>query len=427
LRQPSNRRSRAGEVLAIVVGGGPAPGINGVISSITIEAVNEGKQVIGIVGGFRSLFRGDRKAAMPLTIEKVSRLHATGGSILKTLRDFPEETAERFRTLMSTLRALKVRYLVTVGGDGTLYMARWIEQAAKGSIAVAHVPKTIDNDIPLPGGTPTFGYETARHWGVEIVGNLMEDARTTERWYFVSTMGRNAGHLAMGIGKAAGATITLIPEEFKEKALPIRTVADTLEGAIIKRRAVGKDYGVAVLAEGIAGRFDMQELSRFEHLERDEIGRVRLSKIRLGGLLKEMVQGSLRKRGLDITIVDKRIGYELRAAAPIPFDSEYTRNLGFGAVRYLLLGGTGSMIVYYEGRLKAVPFVELTEPLTGKSILRYVDVASETYLVARQYMIRLEESDFVGDRLKGLAHAGRMTEAEFKKRFSYLFEKTECP
>jgi 6-phosphofructokinase 1 len=130
---------------------------------------------------------------------------------------------------------------------------------------------------------------------------------------------------------------------------------------------------------------------------------------------------------LDITIVDKRIGYELRAAAPIPFDSEYTRNLGFGAVRYLLLGGTGSMIVFYEGRLKAVPFVELTEPKTGRTILRYVDVASETYLVAREYMIRLERSDLGGDRLKRLAHAGRMTESEFRKRFSYLFERTECP
>lgn len=416
-----------GEVIAIVVGGGPAPGINGVISAVTIEAVNEGKQVIGIVGGFKSLFNGDKKAAIPLTIEKVSRIHASGGSILKTLRDFPDETKEKFKTLMSTLRALKVRYLITVGGDGTLYMARWIERAAKGSIAVVHIPKTIDNDVPLPGGTPTFGYETARHWGVEILENLMEDAKTTERWYFISTMGRNTGHLALGIGKAAGATITLIPEEFREKPLPIQTVADILEGAIIKRLADGKEHGVAVLAEGIAGRFDMEELSRFEHLERDEIGRVRLSKIRLGGLLKDTVRKSLLKRDLDITIVDKRIGYELRAASPIPFDAEYTRNLGFGAVRYLLLGGTGAMIVYYEGRLKAVPFVELTEPKTGKTILRYVDTESETYLVAREYMIRLEKRDLEGDRLKRLASAGRMTEAEFVKRFSYLFEKTECP
>src|SRR3972149_9047502 len=118
---------------------------------------------------------------------------------------------------MSTLKALKVRYLLTVGGDGTLYMAKWIEREAKGSIAVIHVPKTIDNDLPLPGGMPTFGFETARHIGVGIVQNIMEDARTTGRWYFITTMGRYAGHLALGIGKAAGATVTLITEEFEDK------------------------------------------------------------------------------------------------------------------------------------------------------------------------------------------------------------------
>ena len=120
----------------------------------------------------------------------------------------------------------------------------------KGGIAVVHVPKTIDNDLPMPGGIPTFGYETARHWGVELVENILEDARATGRWYFVTTMGRYTGHLALGIGKAAGATVTLIPEEFKEEKLSFKKVADMLEGSIIKRLSIGKDYGVAILAEG---------------------------------------------------------------------------------------------------------------------------------------------------------------------------------
>ena len=77
-----------------------------------------------------------------------------------------------------------------------------------------HVPKTIDNDLDLPPHVDTFGFQTARHFGVEIVKNLMVDAKTTSRWYFVIAMGRKAGHLALGIGKAAGATLTLIPEEF---------------------------------------------------------------------------------------------------------------------------------------------------------------------------------------------------------------------
>ena len=140
------------EVVAIVVGGGPAPGINGVISAATIEAVNEGKDVIGIVGGFRSLFAGDRKSVMSLKIEDVLRIHTEGGSILRTSRDTADVAKARFSVLLQTLKTLKVRYLITIGGDGTAYMARWIEQEARGKISVVHVPKTIDNDLHLPGG-----------------------------------------------------------------------------------------------------------------------------------------------------------------------------------------------------------------------------------------------------------------------------------
>ena len=120
------------------------------------------------------------------------------------------------------------------------------------------MPKTIDNDLYLPGDRSSFGYHTARHWGVEIVKNLMEDAKTTGRWYFITTMGRNAGHLALGIGKAAGAPLTLIPEEFHDGTISFQKVAGILEGSIIKRLSMGKDHGVAILAEGISGKFDLQ-------------------------------------------------------------------------------------------------------------------------------------------------------------------------
>ncbi|PIP70778.1 MAG: 6-phosphofructokinase [Nitrospirae bacterium CG22_combo_CG10-13_8_21_14_all_44_11] len=408
------------ETIAIVVGGGPAPGINGVISAAAIEAIKKGKKVIGIVGGFKSLFAGDKKKALELTFDNVSKIHITGGSILRTSRDFPEKAKERFRVLMSTLKALKARYLITIGGEGTLYMARWIEKEAKGGIAVVHVPKTIDNDLPMPGGMPTFGFETARHWGVEIVENILEDARATGRWYFVTAMGRYTGHLALGIGKAAGATVTLIPEEFREETLSLKKVADILEGSIIKRLSIGKDYGVAVLAEGIANKFDPEELLRHECVEKDETGRVRLSEIQLGRVMKMLVNKSLEVRGIKVTIVDKNIGYELRAANPIPFDAEYTRNLGYGAVKFLLMGGTGSMIVFYEGKLKSVPFCEMFEPETGKPKMRYVDITSETYLVGREYMMRLEKEDFKPENIKKIAVSANMRVKEFKKRFLYI-------
>ena len=104
--------------------------------------------------------------------------------------------------------------------------------ASDGSIRVVHVPKTIDNDLPLPGDVPTFGYTTARHLGSSIVANLMEDSRTTRRWYLVVTMGRNAGFLALGIGKSAGATLTVIPEEVPSSTT-LCHIADILEGVLL--------------------------------------------------------------------------------------------------------------------------------------------------------------------------------------------------
>ncbi len=410
----------ASDKLGIIVGGGPAPGINGVISTAVIESATNGMPVVGISGGFKALFEGGRRCAVPLTIDDVSRIHTQGGSILRTSREYPERAKERFKTLMSTLKRLGIRYLITIGGEGTLFMANWIERESRGTISVVHVPKTIDNDIPLPGGVSTFGYQTARHWGVEIIENIMEDAKTTGRWYFITTMGRHAGHLALGMTKASGATICLIPEEFGEAKLSFRRVADILTCSIIKRLAMQRDHGVAVLAEGISEKFDMKELNHCEQLESDETGRIRLSEIQLGRVLKYFVKKDLQSMGINITIVDKNIGYELRAANPIPYDVEYTRNLGYGAVSYLLRGGTGAMIVVYEGRLMPVPFVETIDPATGKVKVRTVDITSETYTVGRKYMIRLEKEDFLPANLRKLAGAANLTASEFRSRFGYL-------
>jgi len=406
--------------VGIIVGGGPAPGINGVISSAAIEAINQGKTVIGIKGGFKPLFEGDICCAVPLTINDVSRIHAKGGSILRTSREYPDKVKEKFKVLMSSIKQLGIDYLITVGGEGTLFMANWIERESRGTLSIVHVPKTIDNDIPLPGGTSTFGYQTARHFGVEIVQNIMEDAKTTGRWYFITTMGRHAGHLALGIGKAAGATITLIAEEFREEKLSFKKVADILAGSIIKRLASGIDHGVAILAEGITEKFDYDELSDYEQVEKDETGRTRLSEIQLGRVLKNFVICTLQSLGICVTIVDKNIGYELRAADPIPFDLEYTRDLGYGAIRYLLKGGTGAMIVLNDGHLRAIPFADIVEYPSGNVKVRTVDITSETYEVGLKYMRRLTPEDFKGEALERLSETAHLSPSDFIGRFGYL-------
>jgi 6-phosphofructokinase 1 len=417
------------ERLGILVGGGPAPGINSVIGAVTIEAINSGLEVIGIYDGFEHLMKGRTDMVRQLTIPDVSRIHFDGGSILRTSRANPTRTPEDLQNTVKALRELGIRYLVTIGGDDTAFSASEVVKAAGGTIRVAHVPKTIDNDLPLPGGMPTFGFETARHVGTELVRNLMEDSRTTNRWYFVVAMGRKAGHLALGIGKAAGATITVIGEEFPKERITLAEVCDVLEGAILKRRVLGRKDGVAVIAEGIGEKLDPEELAKIPgvEVERDPHGHIRLGEIPLATILKREIQRRFKERGEKMTIVDVTLGYELRCAPPIPFDIDYTRTLGYGAVKFLLSEPKddkvkeGGMVCLVGGRLEILPFDELRDPVTGRTKVRLVDINSEHYKVAREYMIRLEREDLENpEMLAKLAAAAKMTPEEFKKKFAHV-------
>ncbi|MBK8981180.1 MAG: 6-phosphofructokinase [Ignavibacteria bacterium] len=410
------------KTLAILVGGGPAPGINGVIRSVTIEAINSGLTVYGILEGFEHLSRGDSTHFRELKIEDVSRIHFTGGSILYTSRVNPAKSKEMLDATLKSLTQLSVDYLITIGGDDTATSAYRIDQLARGQIQVAHVPKTIDNDLPLPGNMPTFGYQTARDFGFRIVQSLMLDAATTRRWYYVVSMGRKAGHLALGIGKAAGATLTIIGEEFRNTIISFETVCDILEASIIKRMSQGNPYGVAILAEGIITRIDQNELMNhpYVNLEKDLHGNIRLSEVDIGRITKDEVRRRLRERGLDVTIVNKDIGYELRCADPIPYDCEYTQDLGYAAVRYLLDDNSGAIVTVDKGSLIPIKFEDIINS-EGRISTREADVDSDSYQVARKYMIRLEKSDF--EELKNVARLaliGNMKTEEFIDKFKYL-------
>jgi ATP-dependent phosphofructokinase / diphosphate-dependent phosphofructokinase len=407
--------------LGILVGGGPAPGINTVISAATIEARNQGFDVIGIRDGFKYLVRRDPSALRPLTIDDVSRVHLLGGSMLGTSRENPTKSPEAMRAVLEMLQQAGITHLVTIGGDDTALSSRYVSEQSAGAIHSVHVPKTIDNDLPLPPHVPTFGFQTARHVGVELVRNLMEDARSTRRWYIVVAMGRKAGHLALGIGKAAGATLTIVAEEWTSPYVPFATICDIVEGAIIKRRATGRHFGVVVLAEGLIDKLDPSELAGLQDVERDDHGHVRFAEVDLARKVKAEVQGRLSQRGLRVTITDKNLGYELRCADPISFDAEYCRDLGFSAVRFLIGGGSGAMVTIQNGHLVPIPFDDLREPETGKTKIRLVDVNSEAFRVARAYMIRLEADDFAhAEWVDRLAAAAHLTPGDFRQRFEYL-------
>jgi len=407
--------------LAILVGGGPAPGINGVISAATIEAINQGIEVIGIRDGFKWISEGNTGHIDKLTIEKISRIHNTGGSIIGISRANPLSSTGGIKKSIGCLKKLEVKYLITIGGDGTLYLASRLEKELKGHIKIAHVPKTIDNNMPLPGHIPTFGFETARHIGTGLVHHLMEDSRTTNRWYFVVTMGRKTGHLALGIGKASGATLTIIPEEFRQKKISLKNIVTILEGAIIKRKLMGREDGVAILAEGMTDKLDENELKNLTDLSMDEHGRIRLSEVDLGQVLKHQTITSLKEKGVDARIVDTSIGYELRSAPPIPFDASYAKNLGYSAVKFLLGGRSGALISIQRGKKIPIPFDKVIDPKTDSTKVRIVDINTESYEVAQKYMIKLTKEDLANQQeLKKLAKLTNMKPNEFKAYFSAI-------
>jgi len=406
--------------LGILVGGGPAPGINAVIGAASIRALLEGVEVLAIEDGFEHIMEGDLTHVRPLTIENTSRIHFRGGSHIGTSRANPTTTPERLETTVRSLTRLGVSQLITIGGDDTAYSAMKVEEKAAGRLQVVHVPKTIDNDLDLPAHVDTFGYQTARHVGVEILKNLMIDARTTSRWYFVITMGRKAGHLALGIGKAAGTTLTLIPEEFRTP-IRLKTLVDTLAGAIIKRLASGRRDGVAVIAEGVVLGIDPRDLSEVRTISRDAHGNPNLSEINLGEILKHAVEERIASIPRRPRVTDKEIGYELRCADPIPFDMEYTRDLGYCAAKFLIGGGHGAMVSMQAGHFVPIPFAQLIDPATGRARVRMVDIHSERYAIARRYMIRLRRDDFdAPPELAKIAAAGGMSVEEFRRQFEYL-------
>lgn len=412
-------------VIAIVCGGGPAPGINSVISGITNEATRHGWDVLGIYDGFSRLARGE-KNYVRLEPKDISHIHMAGGCILKMSRFNPTKKESDLRTVVETLTELGVTHLVTIGGDDTAYSSAAVSEEARKmgrTINVVHVPKTIDNDLPLPEGVPTFGFETARAFATTEIENLMEDARTTNnRWYFTIAMGRTAGHLALGMGRSAGAAITIIPEEFPQKKIPLQQLVDIITGSIVKRYLTGKNYGVAVIAEGVIEKIAPEDFKKLGEVVTDEHGHIRYSELDFGEILKQAVLAEVKKIGIKVSIIDKEIGYELRCTAPIAYDIDYARSLGYSAVRFLMRGDSGALISIQNNEAVPMRFEDIKDPATGKTRVRKVNIKSVQYRIARGSMMRMEKEDLDDP---GLANAYRMPPKEFKERYAYLFETGE--
>ncbi len=400
--------------IAILTGGGPAPGMNTVVASVAKTFLRDGYRVIGLSGGFSALFT-DEPRMRDIDFALADEIFNKGGSILKMSRFKP--TAEDFdqRFNLRFFQDNEVQLLVTVGGDDTASTANRIAkflEAHQYPIASIHVPKTIDNDLPLPNSSPTFGYNSAKAQGTVLATAVMEDARTSENWFVVSAMGRSAGHLALGIAGACHYPMVIIPEFFNKTEITVKKIVDMVISCIVKRKLMGIHYGAAMISEGVFHTLSDDEIAKSGiQFSYDEHGHPELGKVSKAHVFNQMVENEVARLGLKVKTRPVEIGYEIRCHTPIAYDLTYCSLLGMGVHTLYRQGHTGCMVyVDHQGNASPLFLKDIQDAATGKILPRLVNVESNKvmsyvndimdyltpadYEAAKQYLANPEEYDF---------------------------------
>lgn len=380
--------------IAILCGGGPAPGINTVVGTVAKVFLKDGYRVIGLQGGFESLFKGK-----PQTIDfdyyYADEIFKQGGSALRMSRYKPKD--EEFNT--SFFKANDIKLLVTIGGDDTASTANRISKYLSEhdiEIQNIHVPKTIDNDLPLPEGSPTFGYQSAMAEGVKIAQTVYEDARTSGNWFIVSAMGREAGHLAFGIGAACHYPMIIIPEMFNKTKVSFEKITDLVISSIIKRKILGIRYGVAIVSEGVFHFMDDEEIKSTEiSFTYDEHGHPELGNVSKAHIFNVLLQRRLKDLNLKIKSRPVELGYEIRCIMPNGFDLMYCALLGYGVKKLFDKGVSGAMVTADpKGDIAPLYLKDLTDH-KGKIRPRLVNMDSQkTRLVYEDGLQYITEDDY---------------------------------
>ena len=362
--------------IAIVCGGGPAPGINSVISSVSKVFLKDGYRVIGLHGGYKSLFAKE-PVFQDIDFTFADHIRGQGGSALQMSRHKPSNA--EFSTEFFVKH--NVELLVTIGGDDTASTANRISKFLKTknvSIQNIHVPKTIDNDLPLPEGQPTFGYQSAKEAGVRIAQTVYEDARTSGNWFIISAMGREAGHLAFGIGAAVHAPMIIIPEMFNNTPVTFNSIIKLIISTIVKRKILGIPYGIVIISEGVFHFMPDDEIkSTGIHFTYDDHGHPELGNVSKAHIFNVLLQEKLKEIKLNVKSRPVELGYEVRCVQPIAFDLLYCSLLGMG-VKYLFdKGHTGCMVTSDNvGNIHPLFLEDVTNEL-GKVEPRLVNMNSQ--------------------------------------------------
>jgi len=307
-----------------------------------------------------------------------------------------------------------IKLLVTIGGDDTASTAnRLTKFLAENNLKVTniHVPKTIDNDLPLPEGSPTFGYQSAKEEGVSLATTIYEDARASGNWFILSAMGREAGHLAVGIGTACHMPMIIIPEMFNKTKITFDKITRMIISSMVKRKILGIQYGLAIVSEGVFHFMNDEEIEGTGiNFTYDDHGHPELGNVSKSHIFNMLVQRKLKKLDLTIKSRPNEIGYELRCCRPIAFDLSYATLLGNGVMKLFQDGVTGCMVTADPAGNISPLFLKDVEDENGKVKPRLVNINSERtqlifhnnlhfikkedYQAAKKYLLNPEEYDF---------------------------------
>lgn len=401
--------------IIILCGGGPAPGMNTVVFSVAKTFLSNGYRVIGLHEGYTGLFRKEARTE-DIDFFKADAYFNRGGSYLQMSRFKPtnEDFEQNFN--LALFQDNNVKLLVTVGGDDTASTANRIAkflEAKNYPIHNIHVPKTIDDDLPLPHNAPTFGFNSAKDEGAHIARTVYEDARTSGNWLLISAMGRSAGHLALGIGEATHCPMTIIPEMFNNTTITVDKIIKLTLSAIIKRKILGIPYGTVVVAEGVFHDLEPEDIKATGvHMTYDEHGHPELGKISKAVLFNDILEKEFKKIGMKVKTRPVEIGYDVRCQDPVAYDLSYCTELALGVYELFSNGETGCM-VYVDENGNAQPlYLKDLQNEEGKIPPRRVDIEGG---IARNYYGHICHYITPADYEAAKAYVANPEEYDFKK------------
>ena len=379
--------------VAIICGGGPAPGINTVISTVAKTFMKDGYEVIGVHHGYQGLL-SDNPDVKIFDFHHADRIFSRGGSTLIMSRFKPKDSDFK----ADFFKKNNVKLLVTIGGDDTASTANRLTKYLNDqelSVAHIHVPKTIDNDLPLPDRNPTFGFHTAKDEGVRIGNTVYEDARTSQNWFVMSAMGRSAGHLAFGIASACHFQMVIIPEMFNKTNITFEKLINMIISSILKCKVMGVEYGVALISEGVFHFMEEEEIINSGiNFTYDDHGHPELGNVSKSHIFNYLLQVKLKEIGLDIKSRPVELGYELRCCNPIAFDLTLCTLLGIGVKKLFDQGVTGCIVsANSKGDISPL-YLKDFEDENGKIPPRLVDINSDMAQLFIENLFFLKEKDY---------------------------------